>query len=91
MIIRARYMLWLAGKAGVPEEVFEIRDEDITLGEFLKVVSTKRPGVASYIDAILGNRGEVIVLINGRTPQNGLETRLRDGDEIVLLPPVSGG
>lgn len=91
MIVKAKYMLWLAGKAGVKEEHFEVHEENITLGEFLKIISKRRPGIASYVDAILSDRGEIIVLINGQTPQNGIETKLRNGDEVVLIPPVSGG
>ena len=31
------------------------------------------------------------VWVNGDEPQAGLETVLHDGDEVAVLPPVSGG
>ena len=31
------------------------------------------------------------VWVNGDEPADGLHTALRDGDEVAVLPPVSGG
>jgi molybdopterin synthase sulfur carrier subunit len=35
----------------------------------------------------------VRIMVNGQTIQflEGLETRLQEGDEVLILPPVSGG
>jgi sulfur-carrier protein len=35
----------------------------------------------------------VTLMVNGRSMQflNGIETELREGDEVLLLPPVAGG
>jgi molybdopterin synthase sulfur carrier subunit len=37
--------------------------------------------------------GELAILVNGRNIDtlNGLETELRDGDAVTLLPPFAGG
>ncbi|WP_069808380.1 ubiquitin-like small modifier protein 1 [Vulcanisaeta thermophila] len=48
-------------------------------------------------DVLLDNegklRGDYAVLINGKAIEwvNGLDTRLSDGDEVVILPPAEGG
>lgn len=41
----------------------------------------------------LAQRKEITVIINGSdiSVKGGLEARLRDGDEVVLLPLVHGG
>jgi molybdopterin converting factor small subunit len=36
-----------------------------------------------------GNRGYLVILLNGRSPEPS--TRLKDGDEISFLPTLAGG
>jgi molybdopterin synthase sulfur carrier subunit len=46
------------------------------------------------VDQQLGNPGaNALILVNGREigVLNGLETRLKNGDEVVLVPVVHGG
>jgi molybdopterin synthase sulfur carrier subunit len=48
----------------------------------------------SLVDQQLGNPGpNALILVNGREigVLDGLETRLKDGDEVVLVPVVHGG
>jgi sulfur-carrier protein len=65
------------------------------------------PNVRELLDALCGSgeiktrlyedfgdlRSHVIVLINGKSIKalNGLSTGLQEGDEVALLPPISGG
>ena len=38
--------------------------------------------------------GQVLVLVNGRNYSNlpeGLETPLKEGDEVAIFPPIAGG
>ncbi|RLI07030.1 molybdopterin synthase sulfur carrier subunit [Candidatus Bathyarchaeota archaeon] len=65
---------------------------DVEMGEaptirgLLKLLSD-RAGASIRVD------GGVTVLVNGRNVNllGGLDTELRDGDLVVLLPPLSGG
>lgn len=88
--VRVKFMLWLSAKAGKAEELIEISGET-TIGGGLEIVIAKFPRLAPLIRDILEGRGELIVLHNGRTPAFGLSTPIRCGDELILMPPVSGG
>lgn len=83
-------MLWLSAKAGKQEEVVEI-GAGATIGDALGALSAKLPRLAPLIRDIIEGRSELIVLHNGRTPASGLSTPIKCGDELVLMPPVSGG
>ena len=56
-----------------------------TLGELLGI-ARDRYG-STFADVLDGSR----VWINGDEPLSGAATPLRDGDEVAVLPPVSGG
>ncbi|MEM1628213.1 MAG: MoaD/ThiS family protein [Desulfurococcaceae archaeon] len=88
--MRTKYMLWLAAKARVEEEIVDIEPGSTILDLLLRVRENNK-GLAKYIDEILSGRSEIIVLHNSSQPAFGLRTTLRDGDTIVLIPPVSGG
>jgi len=47
----------------------------------------------SFVDSQGKLENHAIILVNGRNHLflDGLETKLRDGDEIVLSPPMVGG
>jgi MoaD family protein len=55
------------------------------------------PGAGGSGEKLFDDSGEllshVVVLVNGRPIKalNGLATGLAEGDEVALLPPVSGG
>jgi molybdopterin synthase sulfur carrier subunit len=63
----------------------EARFEAVTLGELLAAI--ERSYGASFA-AVLGTAR---VWVNGDEPPAGDESVLVDGDEIAVLPPVSGG
>ena len=90
MRVRVKYMLWLQAKAGVGEEIIEVAD-DRKLADVLRILAEKHPGLARYIDDLVNKGSEIIALLNSRTPEKGLETIVKDADEVVLMPSVSGG
>ncbi|MCY0868951.1 MAG: MoaD/ThiS family protein [Desulfurococcus sp.] len=90
MKVRVKYMLWLKDKTGISEEIVEV-DGECSIRSLLSMLGGKHSGLARYIEGILEGRSEIIVLHNSKTPANGLESILRDMDEVVLIPSVSGG
>jgi molybdopterin synthase sulfur carrier subunit len=48
---------------------------------------------ASIYDPACGLQAGVAVLVNGRSRglEAGLDTPLRDGDEVAIFPPIAGG
>jgi len=67
----------------------------LTLEEALRAVSEKHGRLfEQYVFDEKGNvRSHLLFLVNGRSIAllKGLNTKLRDGDEIAILPPVGGG
>ncbi|KYH38200.1 MAG: hypothetical protein AYL28_004450 [Candidatus Bathyarchaeota archaeon B23] len=70
------------------------------LGRSLDLELDEDATVRSLMGLLAGRVGRPLrvddgltVLVNGRNIAllDGLETRLRDGDLVVLLPPLSGG
>ncbi len=56
-----------------------------TLGELLTTIRARfGPELSAVLDASR-------VWVNGEEPAAGLATPLVDGDEVAVLPPVSGG
>jgi molybdopterin synthase catalytic subunit len=81
--MRVRVLLFagLRETVGHKELYLELPD-DASLGELMAELEAGQPAVARY-------RGRVAISVNAeRAP---LERVLRDGDEVALLPPVSGG
>jgi len=86
--VRVKYFLWLADKAGTSlEEVSLTNPSLLSLMEHLKA---SRPGLSKIIENILQGKSEIIVLVNNISPK-ALNLELKEGDEVVLMPPVSGG
>jgi molybdopterin synthase sulfur carrier subunit len=75
-----------AGKAKI-----EINGSD--LREVLNLLAEKHEGLGELIFDNGGFHPFIHVMVNGISvrDKDGLDTRLSDGDEIALFPPVSGG
>ena len=67
----------------------------VSMGRLVSELVKKMPEMKrSLIDQQLEDpRPNALILVNGREigVLNGLETKLKDGDEVVLVPVVHGG
>jgi MoaE-MoaD fusion protein len=81
--MRVRVLLFAALREGVGEKSLDLELRDsATLADLLARLEADHAALARY-------RGRMLVAVNQeRAP---LATPLSDGDEIALLPPVSGG
>jgi MoaD family protein len=82
--VRLRLFAAAREAAGLTADEFAAGPER-TLGELL-LAATDRYG--SEFEAVLRASR---VWVNGDEPQAGTATVLHDGDEVAVLPPVSGG
>lgn len=81
MKLKLKYFSALRDITGKVSEELEVSG-DLTLGDLVKWFFEKYPKALAYKD-------DVIFLVNGR---NATESYLlRDGDEVAVMPPVSGG
>jgi len=90
MKIRVKYLLWLSEKAGVDAEEVELPSKT-TLHQLLVELGSRRPHLSKIIRELLGGSSDIIILVNSKTPPHGLETPLKDSDEVALMPSLSGG
>jgi molybdopterin synthase sulfur carrier subunit len=87
LIIRVRLFASLREIAGKGQITMQLSAKDnsttsVTVGELKKKLSKDYP-------AILSRKIPIAVAINGTVANDN--STLKDGDEVALLPPVSGG
>jgi molybdopterin converting factor subunit 1 len=81
MTVRVRLFASLREIAGVAEAALELRP-GATADDAFRQLARSHPGLAE-------RRQSLAVAVNRRYA--GFDAALRDGDEIVFIPPVSGG
>ena len=97
MQVSVRFFTSLRERIGKKEETLKFPENSkVTVDAVLKML-IQRYGerfVEYVYDEKTGKvKGFLQFLINGKSaaPLNGLETELRDGDVVAILPPVGGG
>jgi MoaD family protein len=78
---------------GAIERVIEVR-EGTTVYELLSSFFDKYPEVKRQLLVGESVSEDYRILLNGREVSylpEGLKTKLRDGDEVAVIPPVGGG
>lgn len=81
MKIKVKFFASYREIAGQPEVLMEVK-EGTTLREFMGDLRRKYPRLRGLTDTIIAS-------VNKRYARDDL--MLKDGDEVALLPPVSGG
>jgi MoaD family protein len=78
---------------GVTDGEGEIEVDGSTVGEALDEVFSQHDDLRERITEDGGLRRFVNVYVSGEDIrfQDGLDTELRDGDEVTILPAVAGG
>ena len=78
---------------GVTEGEGEVEVDGSTVGEALDAVFEQHAELRARITEDGGLRRFVNVYVSGEDIrfQDGLETKLSDGDEVTILPAVAGG
>lgn len=94
--VRVHTILHLVGRLGARELTVAL-PEGSTVVQLLGVVA-ERMGVELDAETLMGQRNadvrrEFVIAINGRSlvALDGVDTALKDGDDIALLPPIAGG
>jgi len=94
MAITVRFIGSLRSVSGKQKLSVETADA-VELREFIRKIVEKKPKLKrALIDPELDDpRPNALILVNGReiSVLGGLETVLRDGDEVVFVPVVHGG
>ncbi|MEM3620461.1 MAG: sulfur carrier protein ThiS [Nitrososphaerota archaeon] len=91
--IKTRYLAFLREETRKVEEEFELPVES-TIHEYLRELLKRYAGLSKYLLDSQGNlRDGINVAVNGdviRRSEYG-KIILKDGDEVVIIPPISGG
>ena len=94
MAITVKFIGALRHVSGAEELAFDCNNY-VSVRELVSEIIEELPEFKrSLIDQQLEDpRPNVLVLVNGReiSVLNGLETKLKDNDEIVIIPVVHGG
>jgi molybdopterin converting factor small subunit len=94
MAITVKFIGALRHVSGAGELVLDYKG-DLSIRELMNEITKEMPALrGSLIDQQLEDpRPNALILVNGREigVLNGLETSLRNGDGIVLVPVVHGG
>jgi molybdopterin synthase sulfur carrier subunit len=94
MAVTVKFLGSLRHVARVRELAVDCKNR-ASIGELVNELTSEIPALKrSLIDQQLEDpRPNALILVNGReiSVLNGLETKLKDGDEIVFVPVVHGG
>ncbi len=84
MKITVRYFALLRERMGCDSEVLSLEDAGPTVGCVRGLLADRVPALGAFLRG-----GTLLVAVNREYA--AVDTVLRDGDEVALFPPVTGG
>lgn len=89
MKVNVKYIGQLSYITKKKSEKLEL-EREIEIGFLVNLLLQKYPSLKEYVDL---KRGPSIVLLNGQRIEflEGENTKVKEGDEVTLLPPLGGG
>ena len=95
MKVRVKFFAAIRELAAVKDETIDLQS-NTAVRELIRILCERHGGdfTEYVIDPNTGApRSHLQILVDGKNLSSleGLETRLSDGDEVALMPPVGGG
>ena len=92
MKVKVSYFGHLREKAGLKSEIVEVHLPS-TLGDLLEPICRERNLLEEVFGTADQPQASVNILVNGRNMRflGGMDTALREGDEVSIFPPTGGG
>ena len=84
--VKVRMYATVREVAGIPETAVDAPDLEALMGRLTEMFGSE------FSHLLAGGEG-VVILVNGRNIKSGprRDLRLKEGDEVSIFPPVSGG
>ncbi|MCS6769472.1 MAG: MoaD family protein [Candidatus Caldarchaeum sp.] len=92
MKVATKYFAFLRERVGKDAEIFEM-PEGSTVADFIELVKSVHGDKLQNDFTGVGLRAGFALAVNGENVDRTLwrTTKLRDGDVVVILPPIAGG
>lgn len=82
-MVKIRFFAMLKNKVGQEEVKLDV-PENISLETFKQILKKEFPAITEFLD-----KKSIMISVNQEFATNN--TMIKDGDEVALLPPFSGG
>lgn len=82
-MVKIRFFAMLKNKVGQEEVKLDV-PENISLEKFKQILKKEFPAITEFLD-----KKSIMISVNQEFATNN--TMIKDGDEVALLPPFSGG
>lgn len=83
--MKVLYFAWLKAKTGMGEEDLDLPAGIDTVGKLVELLKARSAGHAAAFEAM------AVVRVAVNQDYAGLDTPVKQGDEVAFFPPVTGG